>query len=477
LTQQLLNKIQFGTDGWRGIIDEEINFETISLVAQAFADYINSNNSNPKVVIGYDGRKYSKEFAKLFSEVLSGNKIKVYLSKEICPTPFVSYFVKSKKLSAGVMITASHNPANYNGVKFKADYGGPFLTEETHKIEKLIGSSDIKKSEKNVFIEDLSLPYLKQIYRLIDFDTLKTEELNILVDSMAGAGQSIIQNILTHFNIECSTIHFTATNDFDKRSAEPIEQNLTLLSDILLNDNTYSMGLATDGDADRLGVMMEDGKWLSAQETILLLADYVVNVRGAYGKLVKTSSVTSKLQKYLGNGLRAVDDVQVGFKYVCENMLDGETAFGCEESGGYGYGFHIPERDGILSALLMVEMLAKSGFNKLSELVSQKRKQYGQIYYDRIDWHYNNSDRIEKLPNIYNNPPSTICGMNIKSIQEFKSSRNIINGIKFVLGDGDSWLLIRSSETEPLIRIYSEAQDENYVQILLNGGKELINRY
>ncbi len=377
--------IIFGTDGWRGLIDKEVNEETISIAAQAFADYLSSKYSNPSAAVGYDGRRLSKEFAIYFAEVLSGNNIKVFLSNSITPTPVLSYFVKASGLSAGVEITASHNPPEYNGVKFKAGYGGPFFTEETHKVEKLIGKSKIIRSEENIVRTDFLPIYLEQIESLIDFDAISKSNIKVLIDSMGGAGEVLIQNIFKKHDIKCDTIFENADTNFYGRLAEPIEKNLEPLKTKLCNENIYSMGLATDGDADRLGVLLEDGEWLSAQETILLLADFLINQKKLTGNVVKTSSVTNKLEHNFASGERRVIEVQVGFKYVCEKMIEEDVVFGCEESGGYGYKNHIPERDGILSALLLVEMLAKSPFKKLSEYLTEKRKIFGDIFYDRID--------------------------------------------------------------------------------------------
>jgi phosphomannomutase len=255
-----------------------------------------------------------KSLLTIFAEVLSGNKIKVYLSKSITPTPVLSYFVKVSGLSAGVEITASHNPPKYNGVKFKANYGGPFFTEETHKVEKLIGKSKIIRSEENIVRTDFLPIYLEQIESLIDFEAIRKSNINVLIDSMGGAGDKLIQNILEKYKIKCETIFGESDINFYGRLAEPIEKNLEPLKTKLSNENIYSMGLATDGDADRLGVLLENGEWLSAQETILLLSDYLINVKKLTGHIVKTSSVTNKLEHIFSSVGRNIFEVQVGFK-------------------------------------------------------------------------------------------------------------------------------------------------------------------
>ena len=466
--------IIFGTDGWRALLDSEINDDSVSVVAQAFADYLNSNFNNPTCAVGFDGRKNSKNFADLFSKVLSGNNIKVTLSIGITPTPVVSYFVKHNNHSAGVMITASHNPAEYNGIKFKANYGGPFFTEETHKVEKLLYKSEIKQSKHNIVLEDFTLPYKRQIYRMIDFASLDKSDLSVLIDSMGGAGQTFIQDLLLETDIEVDTIYGEADENFSGRNAEPIEKNLNELSDILRNSE-YSLGLATDGDADRCGVILDNGDWLSAQETILILSDYIKNIRQIKGSLVKTSSVTNKLNQFFENDECKVYDVQVGFKYICEKMIQEDIAFGGEESGGFGYKGHIPERDGILTSLLLIEMLSKSGHKKLSDYVKEKRKIFGEVFYDRIDHPYHKSDRNELLPNIFSRHLSKIGQFNVESVHEFYSSRNVINGLKYNLVNG-CWLLMRSSETEPLVRIYAEGNSTAEVKLILSSGMNLLDK-
>lgn len=465
--------IIFGTDGWRGLLNSEINEQTVSLVAQAFSDYNLERSSNPQVAIGFDGRKYSEQFAEIFAEVLSGNNIKVLLSDRIIPTPVLSYYVKHNKLNSGVMITASHNPHEYNGVKFKAEYGGPSLTEETLKVEELIGKSAVNKSINNIEKHNFLLPYAEQLERLLDFELIRTSRLKILIDSMGGAGSDYLERILLAHNIPAQTIFSVPDNNFYGRVAEPIEKNLEPLKKGL-KENDFSMGLATDGDADRCGVMLDNGEWLSAQETILLLTDHIVNNKKLKGSIVKTASVTDKLKTLFESKQRKIYDVQVGFKYITEVMISKNVAFGCEESGGFGYGNHIPERDGILSSLLLIEMIAHSGFNKLSKYVEYKRKEFGNIYYDRIDLKYEKPDRNELLSNLYKKYISSINSFRVLHIKTFNSSRNVINGLKYFLEGDNRWLLIRSSETEPIVRIYAEGQSAEEVRILLEFGNKLI---
>jgi len=466
-------KIIFGTDGWRGLLDSEINEDTVALVAQAFADYNLQRSSQPEIAIGFDGRRNSEKFAKIFAETLSGNNIKVFLSDRIIPTPVLSFYVKHNKLNSGAMITASHNPPEYNGVKFKADYGGPLLTEETLKVEELLGNSPIKKNKTNIEQTNLLLPYVEQLEKLIDFEFIRTSRLKILIDSMGGSGADFLERILLAHNIPAQTIFHPPDEKFYGRLAEPIEKNLKPLSE-KLKESDYSIGLATDGDADRCGVMLDNGEWLSAQETILLLTDFIVNIKKLKGHIVKTASVTDKLKTLFESKQRKIYDVQVGFKYITEVMISKNIAFGCEESGGFGYGFHMPERDGILSSLFIIEMLAHSGYDKLSDFVNHKRKEFGNIFYDRIDLKYYKPDRNNLLPDLYKKHINTIGNFRVVNVKTFCNSRDEINGLKFILEGDNRWLLIRSSETEPIVRIYAEGQSNEEVKRFLDYGTSIL---
>jgi phosphomannomutase len=267
-----------------------------------------------------------------------------------------------------------------------------------------------------------------------------------------------------------SMVHPSA--DFDGRLAEPVERNLQPLAGILQHGE-FSLGLATDGDADRLGVMTNSGQWMNVQETILYLAEYYKGQRGVDGPLVKTASVTDRiLQLFPGE---EVADVQVGFKYVAEAMLEKQAAFGAEESGGFGFKEHLPERDGIFSGLIFLEMLAKSGFTSLEKFMEEKRKQLGNIYYGRIDLENDNPVRHDVLPTLASEVPEHLNGFKVLSTKNYTSSRSLINGLKFRLEGNPRWLLLRVSETEPIVRIYAEGESDDEVQTLLNTGKKLFD--
>lgn len=461
--------IFFGTDGWRAHLGSEINEDTIAVTAQAFADYLNIESNNSCVAIGYDTRLASNTFAKVFSEVLSANGISVLLSDKIIPTPVLSYAVKNNNCIAGVMITASHNPPEYNGVKFKGKAGGPFSSEDTKDVEKLLFKNPIKRSSENVKTVSFLPEYIFHLKKLIDFNAIREAQLPLLVDSMGGAGLHLIENILKEKGCKVETIYGTPSQNFHERLAEPIEKNLQPLIQ-KLHEGGFALGVATDGDADRLGVCLNNGKWLSAQKTILLLVDYIKRVKKIPGGIVKTSSVTDRIRTNFESSDIPVYEVQVGFKYIADIMMSENIAFGGEESGGFGYGMHLPERDGILSALLMLEMLSVSKHKTLEEYVNERIKVLGEVYYDRIDFHYDKSDKNNLLPQLYSEKRNISETFNIVDVKTYCSSRGVINGLKFIFEGDCRWLLIRSSETEDIIRFYAEGQSNNEVQSLLNSG-------
>lgn len=467
--------IFFGTDGWRAHIDTEINQETVSVVAQAFADFIHNNYKEefPRVALAYDTRKNSQLFATIFAEVLSGNHIEALLSDRITPTPVLSYATLHTGCCAGVMITASHNPPSYNGIKFKSRLGGPFNSDDTRKVESYLYASPIKRSASNIHPMNFIPAYTEHIEKLIDFERIKKAGLHLLADSMGGAGLTLIQEILNNHNCPADTIYSEASETFHGRLAEPIEKNLLPLKKAL-KEGDFAFGVATDGDADRVGVCLDTGEWLSAQNTILLLVDYLKRVKQMPGGIVKTSSVSDKVRSIFESPQIPIYEVQVGFKYIADIMTTHSIAFGGEESGGFGYGMHIPERDGIFSSLLLLEMLSASPYCKLSDYLEEKQEEMGVICYDRIDMVYTQPDKNELLPWLHQNQPHEIAGFAIRKILPFLSSRNLVNGLKFVFEGDCRWLLIRSSETEDIIRFYAEGQTGEEVATLLQYGQNLL---
>jgi phosphomannomutase len=423
-----MSSIIFGTDGWRGLIGKEINNDSISLVAQAFAVYMRNKTDKPKVAVAFDGRLHSGSFASIFAGILAANGIETELSDRILPTPVLSFHVAKFSFDAGVMITASHNPSTYNGIKFKASHGGPFSTEETMKVEQLIGQKPLHKMSMEYRCCNFMEAYKLHLKEKIDFECIRNACLSIAIDSMAGAGASYLEAILKENGIAATTIFGVPQTDFAGRLPEPVAINLQPLSEFLKKGD-YSLGVALDGDADRLGVLTEEGNWMNIQQTILYLAQYCKQSRKMQGGLVKTSSVTEKLALLVPD--LQVYNVQVGFKYVSEAMIENRAAFGAEESGGFGFQGHLPERDGIFSALMFLEMLAQSGYQKLSGFIGHKVKELGEIYYARTDKKVTNPARVQMLNRILGSKPDKLGNYFISRTEKHDSSRGITNSLKF----------------------------------------------
>ena len=469
-----MSRIFFGTDGWRARIDEDIHLQSVAVVAQAFAAYVlRESAGKPRVAVGYDTRRCSRDFAEMFARVLSGNGIDVILSDKVVPTPVLSYTVVDRQCFAGVMITASHNPPCYNGIKFKAAYGGPFSLEQTRAVEALLNVLEPIVSESVPASEDLLPSYVAHVESCIDFGVIRHAGLRVLADSMGGAGGTLIADILAKNGCSGETVYGKPSEDFYGRLPEPISSNLKPLGEAL-RAGSYALGVATDGDADRLGVCLETGDFLSAQTTILLLVDYLKRVRHEPGAIVHTSSVTGLLRKHFLSPDTPVYDVQVGFKYITDIMVRERVCFGGEESGGFGYAMHLPERDGIFSALLFLEMLSESGCKTLSDYVAERESWLGKVHYARIDTRCDRPDRVELLPRLHEKKVLSVAGFRVVSEQTFLSSRGVVNGIKYVLEGDCRWLLLRASETEPILRFYAEGQDDDEVRTLLSAGPALL---
>lgn len=470
------DKIKFGTDGWRGIIDVDVTNKRVASAAQAFAEYLIHHSTEKDIVkaaVAYDGRTHSKPWALLFARVLSGNNIKVYLNDRTGPTPVLSYAVKAMKLNAGAMITASHNTSEYNGIKFKSSYGGPFSTSQTLEVESLLGKELVQADDEKIFQTDLRAVYLDHLEQQIDFEAIKKSGLKLLIDSMAGAGQQIIETLLLKHGIPCKTIFKIAEKDFAGRIPEPAEKNLKPLYEEITKGD-YSLGAATDGDADRVAIMLDTGELLSSQELILLLTDYLINEKHNKGDIVKTAAVTEKLKLHFENSNRKVIEVPVGFKNICELMIEKDIVFGCEESGGFGFKNHMPDKDGIFTALIAAEMLAKSGYLKMSDYVAEKRKSFGEIFFKRNDIKSTNEKNGGLFAQLIKNPPDKIGSSNIASYKAYYSRPGEVNGIKFTFDGESRWLLLRNSETENCIRIYAESTSENDLNYLIESGKEFL---
>ena len=461
-------KIKFGTDGWRGVISDDFTFENVRIVAQAMADYL-KQKPTPGVVIGYDNRFLADQYARIMGNVLASNGISVILSKDSVPTPALSYAVVNKQLTGGIMITASHNPPEFCGIKFKEPCGGSASEEVTREIEQnLYKTAPLTDSPKSASREeDLISPYLEKLKSMADLDLLKNAGLRIIADPMYGVGDEILAKILQDTNCEVITIHNRKDPSFGGLHPEPIEPYLEELKKEV-KKNKAALGVATDGDADRIGVVDEEGTYLPPHHVFPLLLLYFLREKKWQGKVVQTISLGYLSQRIAQKYSLPSEEVPVGFKYVVKIMLKEKVMLGGEESGGYGYQGYIPERDGQLSSLWFFEMLAKTKKN-LSQLRKEMEKEFGKSCFKRIDYRIEGlkiSSKKEFAEGLARKAPKELVGLPVKEVKTY-------DGIEYVLQD-DSWLLLRPSGTEPILRTYAESASPQRTEELLKKAKELI---
>jgi alpha-D-glucose phosphate-specific phosphoglucomutase len=468
--------IKFGTDGWRAIIAEDFTFDNLRACAQGVANYLKrARLSDRGLVIGYDTRFASEDFAAAAAEVIAGNNIKVNLCSKAAPTPVISYAVTATKSAGGIIITASHNPARWNGFKFKDDLGASAPSEAAAEIEKnaneAVSTGEVKRipladglQNKLVTYFDPDPVYFKQLGRLIDLETIRRSPLKVIVDSMYGAGIGYFRALLQGGKMEINEINGERNPNFPGINPEPIAINLTRLSR-LIKEQKANVGMANDGDADRIGIVDEKGSFINQLQVFALLVLYFLEVRGERGAIIKTLSDTMMIDR-LGKLFNVpVYETPVGFKYVAPLMIEKNALIGGEESGGYGFRGHVPERDGILAGLYFLDFMIKTGKTP-SQLLEYLFSKVGPHYYDRIDVHIAEDER-QKYTN-------KLAKSSIKSIAGTEVSRvDTTDGYRYILSD-DSWLLIRFSGTEPLIRIYAESNTMKHVQKILEGGKKLL---
>ncbi|MBA7472643.1 Phosphoglucomutase [subsurface metagenome] len=469
------NPIKFGTDGWRGIIAQDFTFDNVRICAQGVANYLKQEGLAERgIITGYDTRFASEDFASAAAEIMAGNGIKVYLCPKATPTPVISYGVLAQKAGGAIIITASHNPAKWNGFKIKSDDGASAPTEIIAEVEKHIsriltagGVNRLALTEavKQGLVEylDLSPIYFNQLNSLINLDELRQSRLKIVVDSMYGAGAGYFKELLAGGGFEVTEINSEYNPSFPGIQPEPIAPNLAKLS-ATVKQQKADVGLATDGDADRIGIVDENGVFLDQLQVFALLCLYLLEVRGERGPIVKTITTTNMLYR-LGEMFNVpVYETSVGFKYVAPIMVAENALIGGEESGGYGFRGHVPERDGILAGLYFLDLLVKTG-KKPSELLDYLYSKVGPHHYKRVDIEFPAEERETIINRLKNSSPDAIDGVKV-----VKSST--ADGFRFILAD-DAWLLIRFSGTEPVLRIYTETDSQTRADRLLDSGKEL----
>ncbi|MGD8487884.1 MAG: phosphoglucomutase/phosphomannomutase family protein [Anaerolineae bacterium] len=465
-----MSTIHFGTDGWRGRVAEDYTFDNVRRCAQGFASYmIQKGKAGQTIVVGHDKRFSGDLFAASVAEVLAANGFRVLVTDGAAPTPVISYSVVAHKAAGAVNITASHNPPADNGFKVRDENGGAIAPDGLAEIERLIPAiEDVKRlpleealEQEKVSYFDPAPAYLEQIGRLIDVEPIKDAGLTILVDAMWGNGAGWFPRILGGGKTRVIEIHAERNPAFpEMERPEPIPPNIDVAL-AQVREVGADVAIINDGDADRVGIGDEHGNFVNQLQVYALLAMYFLEVRGERGPIVKTLSTTSMLQK-LGQIYDVpVYETGVGFKYVAPKMLETDALIGGEESGGYAFRGHVPERDGILAGLYILDLMVRMGKTP-SELIDHLYSQVGAHYYDRIDTRFPAEQREATRQRILDADPQTIGGFEVTGL-------DTTDGFKFSLADG-GWLLIRFSGTEPVIRVYCETTEKERVQSILEDG-------
>ncbi len=469
--------IKFGTDGWRAVISETFTFANLRLVAQAIADFVlEENGDNPSVVIGFDTRFLSDRYAAEVARVMAANNIHTWLARADTPTPAVSYAVVNKKTTAGIMITASHNAPRYNGVKMKASYGGSANSTQNKRVEYYLErnlasargpnlmSLDQALREDRICKFDPSWAYYEHLSTLVDLDVISSAELRVVADGMYGAGRGIIGEVLARGRSKVQNIRHEMNPGFGGIHPEPIAKHLGFLMSTIQSGH-WDVGLATDGDADRIGAVDAHGEFVDPHRIFALVLRYLLDKRGWRGRIVRTVSTTRMIDRLANRYELPLVETPVGFSHIADEMLNNNVVMGGEESGGMSIKGHIPEGDGILMGLLILEVMADAG-SPLHMLVNELLQDVGPAQYARTDMKLVRPiAKHAMVEMLVNSAPPKIAGVGIEDVQT-------TDGVKYYLEDG-SWLLIRPSGTEPVLRVYAEAPNDERVSALLSFGEEM----
>ncbi len=472
--------IKFGTDGWRAIISEDFTFANLRLVSQAIADFIlEQGEGEHTAVVGFDTRFLSDRYAADVACVFAANGITTWLSRADAPTPAVSYAIVEKGATAGVMITASHNPPRYNGVKLKASYGGSATKGQHKRVEELLqvnieADKSVTLVELDEAIEagtiikfDPAWNYYGHLATMIDFDKISQGELEIVADGMYGAGRGVFSEILTRSRSTVYNMRHKMNPGFGGVHPEPIGRNLRSLMSTM-QSSPRDVGLATDGDADRIGAVDDTGRFVDPHRIFALILRHLIENRGWRGKVVRTVSTTRMLDRICEAHDLEIIETPVGFNHIADLMMTDDILMGGEESGGMSIKGHIPEGDGILIGLLLLEVIATAG-KSFSKVIDELMRDYGPAQYQRTDIKLKRPiAKSEMVQFLLDNAPEQISKVEIERI-------DTVDGVKYYLDDG-SWLLIRPSGTEPVLRVYAEAANDDRVRALLNFGESMADQ-
>ncbi len=472
----MAQEIKFGTDGWRGIIADDFTFDNVRRVAAAIAAYVKKNEDASKgLVVGYDTRFASKQAARTAAEVIAAAGVPVWLSDDYVPTPAVSYAVKHFHAAGGVVVTSSHNPWNWNGVKYKAGYGGSATPAIMKKIEaELPPEPPAQRSGGQVADTDFKQPYVAAITKFADLDRIARAGFNIAVDSMYGSGRGVLTGIFSARAIKHVAIRQQLDPLFPGINPEPIEPHIQALRETVKREKCHA-GFATDGDADRIGAIAEDGSFVDAHKCFAVILQWLLERRPDWsGDVVRAFNTTSMLDRIANRYGRKLHECGIGFKYICDLMLADNILIGGEESGGIGITRHLPERDGILNSLLLANIMAEEG-KTLAQLVARLQKDYGPHFYGRRDLHI--PDELKQSAIRRASSDATLprlAGHRIVRRQDLDGMKLFLDAPRLHHG-AEAWVLLRASGTEPLLRVYSEASSPALVEEILASAEAFVH--
>jgi phosphomannomutase len=459
--------IKFGTDGWRALIAEDFTFDNVRLVTQALVDYLAEKDLAKRgVAVGYDNRFQSEHFALIAAEVCSGAGIETLLTAHAVPSPVLSYTVKNQGLAAGIMITASHNPPEWNGFKIKESFGGSAFPETTGEVEKRLRDSlRIVPGAAHIKYFDPDPDYLSWIRSFVDLELIRTRKLKMIIDPMHGSGAGYFRAL----GLPVVEIRGRRDPLFGKVNPEPLPVNLAesvsfTREDALKFEHELTACIVLDGDADRLAGIDGSGRFINTHNIFTLLLKHLVVHRKMTGEVVKTFNLSNLIDKLCREYDLKLNVTPIGFKYIARQMMEKDILLGGEESGGMGIKGNIPERDGILAGLMLMELMAYEK-KSLAEILDEIMRLHGFFYYDRIDRHTEKAQTV--VQGLSAAPPAEFAGMKVARVEN-------LDGLKLSFDD-ESWILFRASGTEPLLRIYAEGRTEEEVQLLLGAGDKIIS--
>ena len=466
-------EIKFGTDGWRGIIADDFTFENVRRVAGAIAAYVlKHEDSSRGVVVGYDTRFGSQRIARLAAEVLAGAGVPVKLARDYSPTPAISYAVKSGGAAGGVVITSSHNPWNWNGVKFKGKFGGSATPAIMKIIEAELHAGSMPHGKEAAIEEvDLKKGYIEAICKFVDLDLIAKAKFKFAVDAMYGSGRGVLGEIFSKRGIQHVAIRQDLNPLFPGINPEPIEPHVAMLQETVVKERCHA-GFATDGDADRIGAVAEDGSFVDSHKIFSVLLQWLLERKKWPGEVVRAFNTTRMLDRIAAKYGRKLNECPIGFKYIADLMMEREIVIGGEESGGIGYSRYLPERDGVLNALLLANVMAEEG-KPLGQLVADLQREYGPHYYGRRDLHIPEEVKQSAIQRARADETNRLGPHPVLRKEN-------LDGIKFFLSAAPSgkgaepWVLFRASGTEPLLRVYAEAASPELVNEILASAESFV---